>query len=213
MLKDLGFCMYAINDHPHRFVLYYVRSLGGDEALAQAAWGFLNDSLRLDLCVRYAPESIACAALYLAARATGFPLPATVPWSEVFSTPQPLLYAIADEIASLYPVPAAASGSSDGSSSSSNSSSSGAEGGAGAPAPRRKRFADAAAGAVPEAPLTTPEASTAASGVTRVSPSAAVGWLPSLRPNAVPGEDDEAGETFEPLPALPPKAEAAGGGP
>lgn len=68
ILKELGFGFYNIMDHPHKFILYYIKTLGGDSALAQKAWNYLNDSLRLDCCVRYRAELIACAAIFMAAR-------------------------------------------------------------------------------------------------------------------------------------------------
>ena len=104
LLKDLGFNISAgiSEEHPHKFVLLYVRVLGGGAPLAQAAWNFLNDSLRRDLCVRYAPEAIACAAIYLAARTCGTPLPQRVPWHEVFSTPRDTMLAIARDILQLH---------------------------------------------------------------------------------------------------------------
>ena len=68
ILKELGFGFYNIMDHPHKFILYYIKTLGGDSTLAQRAWSYLNDSLRLDCCVRYRAELIACAAIFMAAR-------------------------------------------------------------------------------------------------------------------------------------------------
>ena len=85
-----------------QFILYYVRALGGGDALAQSAWSYLNDSLRLDLCCRHAAETIACAALLLAARDTRFALPAGVPWTQVFSSSRAEVEAVAARIDSLY---------------------------------------------------------------------------------------------------------------
>ncbi len=50
LLQELGFDMYSIMFHPHNFLLYYIRLLGGSQGMAQRAWSYLNDSLRLDLC-------------------------------------------------------------------------------------------------------------------------------------------------------------------
>jgi hypothetical protein len=79
-----------------------VRALGGDDALAQCAWSYLNDSLRLDLCCRHAAETIACAALLLAARDTQFALPTGVPWTQVFSSSLQEVEAVAERIDALY---------------------------------------------------------------------------------------------------------------
>jgi hypothetical protein len=53
VLKELGFTMYNIMDHPHKYLLYFVKLLDGGNALAQKSWSFLNDAMRLDLCLRY----------------------------------------------------------------------------------------------------------------------------------------------------------------
>ena len=107
ILKELGFQVYqgVSEQHAHKFLLYFVRFLGGDAALAQAAWSALNDSLRLDLCMRHPPEVIACAAISLAAQRTAFPLPQGVPWHEVFGASRADLDAISTAIRALYDAP------------------------------------------------------------------------------------------------------------
>ena len=49
MLKELGYTVYV--DHPHRFILFYVKTIFGSQALthqskqlAQKAWNYLNDA-------------------------------------------------------------------------------------------------------------------------------------------------------------------------
>ena len=107
VLIDLGFRVYSIsNEHPHKFILYYVLALGGSESLAQRSWNYLNDSLRLDLCVNHSAESIACAAILLAATDLSFQLPVQSPWTEVFSSDKVEVEAIAARISSLYRVKA-----------------------------------------------------------------------------------------------------------
>lgn len=52
ILKDIGFLIHKINQHPHSFLLPYIHSLFNNlnqfdddmtKKLAQISWGFLND--------------------------------------------------------------------------------------------------------------------------------------------------------------------------
>ena len=106
ILKELGFNIYTINhEQPHKYILYYLRTLGGTNELAQYAWNYLNDSLRLTLTVRYTAETIACSAVYLASRKIQFSLPNNVPWYKVFNTQYEDILTICNEILSLYTYP------------------------------------------------------------------------------------------------------------
>ncbi|KAJ1453273.1 cyclin-like protein [Pelagophyceae sp. CCMP2097] len=79
VLKELGFSFYII-DHAHKFILFYIKFLDGDRALAQKAWSYLNDSMRLDVCLRHRAEVIACAAIFMGARALGIKLVVEEGW-------------------------------------------------------------------------------------------------------------------------------------
>jgi hypothetical protein len=41
VLKELGFMVYV--EHPHKYVLSYLKILEGDNKLAQEAWNVVND--------------------------------------------------------------------------------------------------------------------------------------------------------------------------
>ncbi|KUF89889.1 Cyclin-L1-1 [Phytophthora nicotianae] len=102
VLIDLGFSIYSVTEHPHKYVLYYVKVLDGSSALAQQAWGYINDSLRTDLCVRYKAQVIACAAIFLASRFQGVALPENPPWYLLFDVDKTQLYAVSVVIMELY---------------------------------------------------------------------------------------------------------------
>jgi cyclin L len=105
LLKELGFSFYNILDHPHKYILYYVKMLDGTSELSQLAWNYLNDSLRLDLSLRYPAEEIACAAIYMAARKCGFSLPDNPPWWRLMMSDKNKLLLICDRVLELYHMP------------------------------------------------------------------------------------------------------------
>lgn len=84
LLKTFGFVIHA--EHPHKFVMSYLHYLEGGPELAQMSWSILNDSMRTTLCVRFRGETIACGAIYMAARRLGIALPESPPWWLVCST-------------------------------------------------------------------------------------------------------------------------------
>lgn len=105
ILKELGFSLYNIMDHPHKYILYFIKVLNGSEALANEAWSYLNDSMRLDVSLKYEAQTIACAAIYLAAHKVNFALPedaATGVWWEVFGAETADMDKICSEILGLY---------------------------------------------------------------------------------------------------------------
>ncbi|CAI5742248.1 unnamed protein product [Hyaloperonospora brassicae] len=103
VLIDVGFSIYGVTAHPHKYVLYYVKVLDGSPELAQQAWGFINDSLRRDLCVRYKAQVTACAAIFLASRFQKVALPEDhPPWYSLFDVEKTELYAVSVAIMELY---------------------------------------------------------------------------------------------------------------
>ena len=104
ILKELGFDLYALTSHPHKLLLLFGELLRAPHEVVQAAWNHVNDSYRLDICVRVPPEAVACAGMLLAASNAGFGLPQSPPWYDLLAprTSKEELYAITDEIRALY---------------------------------------------------------------------------------------------------------------
>lgn len=62
----------------------------------------MNDSLRTDVFVRFQPESIACACIYLAARTLEIPLPNRPHWFLLFGATEEEIQEICFKILQLY---------------------------------------------------------------------------------------------------------------
>lgn len=102
VLKELGFCVHV--KHPHKLIVMYLQVLGYEknQDLMQMAWNFMNDSLRTDVFMRYNPESIACACIYLTARKINLPLPNNPSWYGVFKVTEDEILDISYKIMDLY---------------------------------------------------------------------------------------------------------------
>lgn len=102
VLKELGFCVHV--KHPHKLIVMYLKYLEHEknQRLMQGAWNYMNDSFRTDAFVRYQPEKIACACIYLTARELGIPLPYNPPWYGVFKTTEEEIVDICYRILALY---------------------------------------------------------------------------------------------------------------
>lgn len=102
VLKELGFCVHV--KHPHKLIVMYLQVLGYEQnqRLMQMAWNFMNDSLRTNVFVRYNPETIACACIYLTARKLNLPLPNNPPWYGVFKVTEDEILDISYRIMDLY---------------------------------------------------------------------------------------------------------------
>uniref|UniRef100_W8BWR5 Cyclin-L1 n=1 Tax=Ceratitis capitata TaxID=7213 RepID=W8BWR5_CERCA len=102
VLKELGFCVHV--KHPHKLIVMYLQVMKYEkhEKLMQMSWNFMNDSLRTDVFMRYQPETIACACIYLSARKLGIPLPNNPPWFGVFCVSEDHIVDICYRITELY---------------------------------------------------------------------------------------------------------------
>ncbi|XP_059061272.1 cyclin-L1 [Achroia grisella] len=88
ILKELGFCVHV--KHPHKLIVVYLQVLQYEKhrQLMQMAWNYMNDALRTDVFMRFPPETIACACIYLTARKIGLPLPNNPHWFLLFKVPE-----------------------------------------------------------------------------------------------------------------------------
>ncbi|RHY95890.1 hypothetical protein DYB31_010645 [Aphanomyces astaci] len=103
VLIEVGFSIDGTTEHPHKFLLYYIKLLECSDACAQQAWNYVNDSFRLDLCLRYDAHVIACAAISLAARVLQHVLP--LGWEELLEVDVPDVISVAREMLALYEHP------------------------------------------------------------------------------------------------------------
>jgi len=65
----------------------------------------MNDALRSNVFVRYTPEEIACACIFLSARVLKIPLPNSPPWWIVYDVQEVALVDICENILALYERP------------------------------------------------------------------------------------------------------------
>lgn len=110
ILRELGYVVWMLLEHPHKYVIQFVKSMvrsPNDRAkeLAQKAWSYLNDSTRTVLCCMYSPHQITTASIYLAARDLKIKLPLEPPWWVLFDTELHDIQSIARTILSLYKQP------------------------------------------------------------------------------------------------------------
>ncbi|XP_050315837.1 cyclin-L2 [Anthonomus grandis grandis] len=105
VLKELGFCVHI--KHPHKIIVMYLQVLNfqNNQKLMQYSWNYMNDSLRTDVFVRYQPETVACACIYLTARKLKLPLPKNPHWFTFFGATEKEIRDICIRILKLYSRP------------------------------------------------------------------------------------------------------------
>ncbi|CAK8994679.1 unnamed protein product [Durusdinium trenchii] len=102
ILRELGFEVNLLLDHPHRYAIEYIEHLQRPAELAQKVWNYLNDSLQTSLCCSHQPQNIAGASLVLASKDLGVNLPSKPPWWETFGVQIKDAELIASEMEGLY---------------------------------------------------------------------------------------------------------------
>ncbi|CAI4229532.1 unnamed protein product [Auanema sp. JU1783] len=105
LMATLGFVVHV--KHPHKLICSYIFILNQAHRLdlIQKAWSYMNDGLRTDMFVRYTPETIACACIFLAARTVEpqIPLPKTPShWFDLLGASEKDVRDIASTLQQLY---------------------------------------------------------------------------------------------------------------
>lgn len=102
ILKELGFCVHV--KHPHKLIVVYLQLLTYEQnrQLMQMSWNYMNDALRTDVFMRFPPETIACACIYLTARKIGLPLPNNPHWFLLFNVAEEDIREVSLRILQLY---------------------------------------------------------------------------------------------------------------
>lgn len=105
LLKALGICVHV--QHPHKLIITFLQVLELEKEvdLVQSVWNYMNDSLRTNVFVRFSPDKIACACIYLAARKFQIPLPTNPGWWLMFEASKRDIEIISLEILQLYTYP------------------------------------------------------------------------------------------------------------
>eukprot|EP01066_Platyproteum_vivax_P006348 Platyproteum_vivax@DN2142_c0_g1_i1.p1 len=104
ILRELGFQIGIVLDHPHKFLMQFLAALQHLDIrrVAVRSWGYCNDSLRTTCCCHYLASTIAVAAIYLACCDLAVSLPLQPPWWSVFDVEWCDIEAICTQILDLY---------------------------------------------------------------------------------------------------------------
>lgn len=102
VLKELGFCVHV--KHPHKIIVIYLQLLGfeNNTQLMQLSWNYMNDALRTNVFVRYHPETVACACIYLTARKLKICMPKNPAWYSIFEVSEKDIHDVCYSILRLY---------------------------------------------------------------------------------------------------------------
>jgi hypothetical protein len=80
VLHALGYEVERLNNTPHKFMLFFLKTLKVDREVAQVAWNVANDCYLTTAPLHYPPELLATSCIYLAYRLTQVPIPKVAWW-------------------------------------------------------------------------------------------------------------------------------------
>lgn len=106
LLKELGFCVHV--KYPHKIIIIILSLMleqSQNTELVQLSWNFMNDSLRSDVFMKYTPDQIGCACIWLSARIKKICLPENPPWYELLDCSKEQCVAISTTVLNTYCLP------------------------------------------------------------------------------------------------------------
>ena len=104
ILVEIGFELYYAVEHPHKFMIHFLKLLKCPIEVTQKAWNYANDSFRTAVNVNYPPHVIAVSAIYLAIRSLKHPMPDTCWWAMMEVSIKHILE-VSAHILELYTIP------------------------------------------------------------------------------------------------------------
>lgn len=104
VLKELGFELYRLTEHPHNFLLDYLKRLKISKEVAKKAWNYANDSYRGTINIHYPQHVVAVSCLYLAVWTSNAPMPKNIWWA-IFDTSIKHIMEVCSDLLYLYELP------------------------------------------------------------------------------------------------------------
>lgn len=102
ILKELGYNLSPFSDHPHKYLLHFLKKIKNDLNLFNKAWAYLNDMYLSSLVVNYSNYNLVCAAIFYASRFHFIHIPSDVEWWTVFQTTFDQIEEISSELLRIY---------------------------------------------------------------------------------------------------------------
>ena len=80
ILYELGYQIQRFSQSPHKFLLFFAKTLKCEKEVVQTAWNFANDLYLGSSSIHYPPELLAASCVYLSYRSRGACMPRVQWW-------------------------------------------------------------------------------------------------------------------------------------
>ena len=104
IMKELGYYLSPFGDHPHKYLLHFIKKIKNDLNLFKKAWGYLNDLYFTSCVVNFNNSSLVCASIFYASRTSFVSLPDEVEWWKLFGVEMDSIEEISSELMRLYEI-------------------------------------------------------------------------------------------------------------